>query len=500
MKILSAPQIREADQYTIQNEPIASIALMERAAQKVVEILINEFQSTQRVKHIFCGTGNNGGDGLAVARLLYQQQHTVKVYLLEGNPSQDYSINLQKLREISQIEIVQLNHPNQLKNFHPSDILVDAIFGTGLNKPLEGNIKEIVDHLNTIDVTKIAIDIPTGLFADIPNQLENTIFRSDRVYTFHAPKLSFLLPENGAYVNTFKVLDIRLASEFTESTDSKNYYLQKNDIRERYRSRKKFSHKGTYGHALLIAGSKGKMGAAVLSAKAILRTGAGLLTTHIPNEQLNIMQTSLPEAMCSLDSNSQCWSELPNTEGKVLGIGPGIGTSIATQAVLRQLLLKESTPMVLDADAINLISFDQTMIRLIPVHSIITPHPKEFERLMEGWNDDFDRLELQRQFSIKHQLIVVLKGAHTSISDPDGNIYFNSTGNNGMATAGSGDVLTGIITSLLAQGYNSIDAALIGVYIHGLSGNLSLEIESKESLIASDIIKNLGKAFKSIKV
>lgn len=498
MKILSAPQIREADQYTIQNEPIASIALMERAAQKVVEILVNEYQSTQRIKHIFCGTGNNGGDGLAVARLLYHQQHAVKVYLLEGNPSKDYSVNLQKLREIQQIEIVELKEPSQLNDFHPSDIIVDAIFGTGLNKPLEGNIKDIIDHLNDVEVTKISIDIPSGLFADQPNQLEDTIFKSDRVYTFHAPKLSFLLPENGEFVKTFKVLDIRLAPEFTENTDSKFYYLQKKDIQERYRPRKKFSHKGTYGHSLLIAGSKGKMGAAVLSAKAILRTGAGLLTTHIPHDQLNIMQTALPEAMCSLDSNNQCWSELPDTRNKTIGVGPGIGTSIASQAVLRQLLLKESRPMVLDADAINLISFDQTMIRLIPIGSIITPHPKEFERLIEGWNDDFDRLELQRQFSIKHQLIVVLKDAHTSISDSEGNIYFNSTGNSGMATGGSGDVLTGIITSLLTQGYSSIDAAIIGVYIHGLSGNLSLEEESKESLIASDIIKNLGKAFKAL--
>lgn len=499
MKILSAPQIREADQYTIQNEPIASISLMERAAQKVVEILVNEYQSTQRVKHIFCGTGNNGGDGLAVARLLHQQNHFVKVYLMEGNPSKDYSVNLQRLRDSTSVEITSIQTPEQLVEFSSTDIIIDAVFGTGLNKPLEGNIKNIIDHLNQIDATKIAIDIPTGLFADQPNKLEDIIFKADRVYTFHAPKLSFLLPENGAYVSTFKVLDIRLSPEFTESTDSKNYYLQKKDIIERYLPRKKFSHKGTYGHALLIAGSLGKMGAAVLAAKSLMRTGVGLLTAHIPHSQLSVMQTSIPEVMCSLDAHHSCWSELPDTYGKTIGVGPGIGTSIATQAILRQLLLKESKPMVLDADAINLVSYDQTMLRLIPVNSIITPHPKEFERLVEGWNDDFDRLDIQRQFSIKHKIVVVLKGAHTSISDTQGNVYFNSTGNSGMATAGSGDVLTGIITSLLAQGYSSIDAAIIGVYIHGMAGNLSLEEESKESLIASDIIKNLGKAFKTIK-
>lgn len=500
MKILSASQIRQADQYTIINEPIPSILLMERAAHKVVEILANEFQSTQRIKHIFCGTGNNGGDGLAVARLLYNQQHQVKVYLLEGNPSKDYSINLQKLREFPQIEIISLNSSEQLPEFHSSDIIIDAIFGTGLNKPLEGNIKQIVEQLNLVDITKVAIDIPTGLFADQTNGDDTVVFKAHRVYTFHAPKLAFLLPENEPHVNTFKVLDIRLAPEFTESTDSQNYYLEKKDIKERYQPRKKFSHKGTFGHTLLIAGSEGKMGAAVLAAKSALRAGTGLLTAHIPQEALNIMQTSLPEAMCSIDAHGGIWSELPDTKGKTIGVGPGIGTSITTQTIFRQLLLKESQPMVIDADAINLVSFDQTMLRLIPVNSILTPHPKEFERLVEGWNDDFDRLEIQRQFSIRHQLVVVLKGAHTSISDTKGNIYFNSTGNNGMATAGSGDVLTGIITSLLAQGYTSINAAIIGVYLHGLAGNIALEEESKESLIASDIIRNLGKAFKSVKI
>ncbi len=500
MKILSAPQIRQADQYTIANEPIPSILLMERAAHKVVEILVNEFQSTQRIKHIFCGTGNNGGDGLAVARLLYNQQHQVKVYLLEGNPSKDYATNLQKLKDIPQIEIVKLKNAEQLPEFHPSDIIIDAIFGTGLNKPLEGNLKQIVEHLNQVDVTKIAIDIPSGLFADKTNGDDTVVFKAHRVYTFHAPKLAFLLPENGQHVNTFKVLDIKLAPEFTESTDSRNYYLEKKDIKERYLPRKKFSHKGTYGHTLLIAGSKGKMGAAVLAARAALRAGTGLLTTHIPEEALSIMQNSVPEAMCSIDTHGGAWSELPDTKGKTLGVGPGIGTSVTTQAIFRQLLLTESRPMVIDADAINLISFDNTMLRLVPVNSILTPHPREFDRLVEGWDNDFDRLEIQRQFSVKHQVIVVLKGAHTSISDTKGNIYFNSTGNNGMATGGSGDVLTGIITSLLAQGYASVDAAVIGVYLHGLAGNIALEEESKESLIASDIIKNLGKAFKSIKI
>lgn len=499
MKILSAPQIREADQYTILHEPIPSIQLMERAAHKVVEILINEYQSTNRIKHIFCGTGNNGGDGLAIARLLYLQHHSVKVYLLEGNASKDYSINLQQIKEIPEIECIRLSNIHQLPIFDASDIIIDAIFGTGLNQPIKGNIQQIVEHLNQIeDIIRIAIDIPTGLFADKSNHIEDTIFQSHRVYTFHAPKLAFLLPQNGNNVNSFKVLDIRLSSEFTENMEGQLYYLEKKNITDIFQIRKKFTHKGTYGHTLMIAGSKGKMGAAVLSSKAALKSGTGLLTAHIPSKQNSILQISIPETMTSLDAHGDIWSELPDINKKTVGVGPGIGTSYTTQAVFRQLLLQSSQPMVIDADAINLLSLDPTMMRLVPINSILTPHPKEFERLTEAWIDDFDRLEIQRQFSIKHHIIIVLKGAHTSISDPDGNIYFNSTGNSGMATAGSGDVLTGIITSLLSQGYSPKNAAIIGVYIHGLAGNFALETESKESLIASDIIKNLGKAFNYI--
>lgn len=499
MKILSAPQIREADQYTILHEPIPSIQLMERAAHKVVEILVNEYQSTNRVKHIFCGTGNNGGDGLAIARLLHQQHHLVKVYLLEGKASKDYSTNLQLIKEIPEIDCINLSSIQQLPEFDASDIIVDAIFGTGLNQPIKGNIQQIVEHLNQIeDIIRIAIDIPSGLFADKSNHEEDTIFQSHRVYTFHAPKLAFLLPQNGNNVNSFKVLDIRLSSEFTENTDGQLYYLEKKDIKKLFQHRKKFTHKGTYGHSLIIAGSKGKMGAAVLASKAALKSGTGLVTAHIPCTQNVIIQTSVPEAMCSLDAHGDQWSELPNINKKTIGVGPGIGTSHTTQAVFRQLLLQSSEPMVIDADALNLLSLDPTMMRLVPVNSILTPHPKEFERLTEGWDDDFDRLEIQRQFSKKHHVIIILKGAHTSISDPEGNIFFNSTGNSGMATAGSGDTLTGIVTSLLSQDYSPKNAAIIGVYVHGLAGNFALETESKESLIASDIIKNLGIAFNYI--
>lgn len=499
MKILTAPQIRLADQYTIEHEPIASIELMERAAQKVVEVFCNDYQPTHWIKHIFCGTGNNGGDGLAIARMLFQAGHHVKVYLLPGNPSRDYIVNLDLIRKQNSIELQELSAITDLPAFSKTDVIIDAILGTGLNKPLEGIIKGLIDHLNASQGIKVAIDIPTGLFADQSNEEGDSIFEADRVYTFHAPKLAFLLPQNGRYVKRFKILDIRLSREFTESADSQNYFLEKKDIQERYRPRDKFTHKGTCGHSLLIAGSRGKMGAAVLSAQAALRAGTGLLTVHTPGSGNQIVQISVPEALSSSDSHPDIWTQLPDTRNKTIGIGPGLGTAHATQAVFRQLLLQEKDPMVIDADALNLISLDPTLLRLVPVKSILTPHPKEFERLAGEWEDDFERLALQRTFSIRHQVVIVLKGAHSSISDTYGNIYFNATGNSGMATGGTGDVLTGILTALLAQGYDSIDAALIGTYIHGLAGNHSLDQESKESIIASDITRNLGKAFKFIR-
>lgn len=500
MKILSSLQIKAADKYTIKNESISSLDLMERAAHKVVETFINDYQSTSWVKHIFCGPGNNGGDGLAIARMLSEDGHPVKVYLIPGERSEDCQANLERLMNGGKVAIETLQDIDLLPEFISTDVLIDAIFGSGLNKSLNGLCEELIIRLNQSKGIKISIDIPSGLFAD--HHTEGIAFEADRVYTFQLPKLAFLLPENSRYVKRFKVLDIRLSTEFIDQVHTNHFFIEKKDVQDIFNPRQKFVHKGTFGHALIIAGSYGKMGAAILSAKAALRAGCGLVTAHIPSCGYSAFQSAFPEAMCSTDSYEFSWSKaLKHADDfDAVGIGPGIGNENHTLSALAKTLKHLKKPVILDADAINLLAKHPDIWNYIPENSILTPHPGEFKRLLGDWKDDFDRLEKQKRLSISRKVTVILKGAHTSISDPMGNIYFNSTGNSGMATAGSGDVLTGILTGLLAQGYGSLQAALLGVYLHGLAGNHALDGQSKESLIASDIIENMGKAFKFIRI
>lgn len=499
MKILNCRQIKSADEFTIQHEPILSIDLMERASHKMVETFTNDYQSTSWVKHIFCGNGNNGGDGLAIARMLQQDGHPVKVYLFHGERSADNQTNLERLIHTGAVEIDYISEVCQLPTFQHSDVVIDAMYGYGLNKPLIGLQADVVKYLNQSSAIRISIDTPSGLFCD--QHSEGVIFEADRVYTFQFPKLAFLLPENGKFVKRFKILDIRLSHEFVQQLPVHHFFLEKKDIQQRYQPRNKFSHKGSFGHSFIIAGSYGKMGAALLASKACLRSGAGLVTAHIPGKAYDIFQTGLPEAMCMTDTYDYFWTNQLDISGyDAVGIGPGIGTSRDTAKALKKTLQSSTKPVVLDADAINILALNDPLWSSIPQHSILTPHPGEFKRLAGEWKNDFERLELQRRISALRKVIIVLKGAHTSITDTEGNVYFNSTGNSGMSTAGSGDVLTGIITGLLSQGYSPEDAALMGVYLHGLSGNYALDDASKESLIASDIIENIGKAFKFIRI
>jgi len=491
MKILGTQQIKEADHRTVSHEPISFIDLMERAAAKFTEAFCNDYQSTSWVKHVFCGTGNNGGDGLAVARMLHHHGHSVKAYLLPGKASPDYVTNLQRLTELNSVEIIHLDESSALPTLQETDVIIDAMFGTGISRPLEGVPEKVIQFLNTSPAIKIAIDVPSGLSADKPSK--GAVFEADRVYTFQAPKLAFLLPENSRFVKRFRVLDIKLDPDYLSSVETPFHFLEKKDIQSLFRPREKFGHKGNYGHALLIAGSISKMGAAILSSKAALRSGLGLLTVLVPEQGFHILQTALPEAMCTT------FSEANFDSYNSIGIGPGLGTSQAAISLLKDTLLNFKSPMLLDADALNILAEHADLWRLIPEGSILTPHPGEFRRLVGSWQNDFERLELQRHLAQQHQIVVVLKGAHSSIALPNGEVYFNSTGNSGMATAGSGDVLTGILTALLAQGYPSEHAALMGVYLHGLAGNLCLDEQTKESMIASDIIQQLGKAFKLIR-
>ncbi len=502
MKILTAKQIRELDQFTIKNQPIASYDLMERAAEEAFSAL--ELLDVYALSSVYvCGKGNNGGDGLAMARMEAEEGLGVKVVVLEhmkeGSP--DFAKNLYRLSDETDIEVIHAHSIEDFPEIDEHELVIDAILGTGLSRPLDGLIAEAVRYMNTLSNEVVSVDVPTGLFTEdnTANDL-NLVVRADYTLTFQSPKLSFLLPETGNLVGRFMVLDIGLMEE-EMSPISPYEFVDDYELTKLFCSRPKFSHKGTYGHALLLAGAKGKMGAAQLAAKACLRSGAGLITAHVPKCGLDIMQVGVQEAMCSADSNEDHLIDHPKLNGfNAIGIGPGIGTEKDTANVLKRLLQDAKAKLVLDADALNILSENKTWLNFLPKGTILTPHPKEFERLAGGWENSIERLNLQQEFSKKYGVVVVVKGAYTTITNAAGQTFFNSTGNAGMATAGSGDVLTGIILGLLAQGYSSEVAAVMGVWLHGTAGDCALNHQTKETLIASDLVDYLRVAFRQLSI
>ena len=499
MKLLTAEQIRAWDAFTIKHEPITSYDLMERASTVFIDWFSKNYNPHQPII-IFCGTGNNGGDGLAIARLLSLLRYEVHVFIcrISKNETEGFA---QNLKFLNQIDLSILRGDFVENDVFPSlpknAIIIDAILGSGLSRLVEGYWAAFFEYLNQFAPKIVSVDIPSGLFPE--KHTEGTILKANRVLSFEIPKLAFLLPENQSFVKDFDFKSIGLHSGFLNSIETQNVFVTADFIKPFVKKRSKFSHKGSFGHALLVVGRFGMAGAAVLAAKACMRSGVGLLTVHTPQYNNSILQISLPEAIISIDENKKEISQIIDF-GKfsAIGIGCGIGKSEKTADVLRGYLEQSNAPLVLDADALNIISEHPNWLDLIPKNSILTPHPKEFERLFGKVNNDFDRLELLRNKAKSLKINILLKGAHTIIADTEGCCYFNSTGNSGMATAGSGDVLTGIITGLLAQGYESKIAAVLGVFMHGLAGDWAAKKVGKESLIASDIIKYLGKAFLEI--
>ena len=504
MKILPVEKIREADAFTIENEPVASIDLMERAASKVYDWFMKRCKTKEVSVKIFCGIGNNGGDGLALARMLFFTGIIPQVFVVRFSDkmSRDCEVNFNRLKEETETPMYDIFSEDDFPLINEKDIVVDAIFGSGLNRNIEGFAAELISHLNNNNAIRIAIDIPSGLFADGGQQsmfiahssqlIAHSIFKSDYTLSFQFPKLAFMFPENDAFVGRWEVLDIGLHKDFIDNVETLNFYTTEDMAMPILRKRTKFSHKGTYGHALLVAGSTGKTGAALLAAEACLRTGVGLLTAHLPKDALLPMQIYLPEAMTSIDKSETHCTEIDDIiPYTAIGVGPGIGKNAETATLLKKIIQEATQPLVLDADALNIISENPTWLSFLPDNTILTPHPKEFERLFGKTNNSYERLELQRKMSVIHNIIIVLKGAHTAITFPNGTCFFNSTGNPGMATAGSGDVLTGMILSLLAQRYTPQEAALLGVYLHGKAGDKAAEKIGENSMIARDIVKSI---------
>lgn len=500
MKILNASDIRLWDQFTIEHEPISSINLMERAATACVE-WIKEEGLLSHPFTIFCGKGNNGGDGLAIARMLTEEYCNVQVYILEfgHKGTDDFQINLERLHQ-SRVDLHFIQSEENFHEFKQGEIIIDALFGSGLNRPLEDVTAKLVDHINHSGCKIISVDIPSGLSADHSSK-GNMAVKANDTLSFQCYKPAFLVAENAPYTGNVHILDIGLHPGFYSSVISIHELIDESIIHSIYKPRNDFSHKGNFGHALLVAGSYGKMGAAVLSARACLKSGTGLLTVHIPKCGYDVMQTALPEAMVTTDFNSSFSTRIEDDLLKydTIGTGPGIGTASETKTLLREIFDAYRNPVVIDADALNIIASQKDLLNLVPPGSILTPHPKEFERLFGVSANDFERIKLASEKAKELNCVIVLKGHHSFIASPDTKGFFNNTGNAGMATAGSGDVLTGILTGLLAQKYTPIEAAILGVFIHGLAGDYAASYESMEAMIAGDIISNLGNAFSVIK-
>ncbi len=496
MQILSAEQIRLWDEYTIRNEPIASIDLMERAASACMDWL----ESRKMLDNsfcIFCGKGNNGGDGLAIARMLSARLSQVVVYILEfgHKGTEDFQINLARLHQ-TKAEILFIQSEETIPEIAKEVLLIDALYGSGLNRPLEGVTAQLITRINQCGNEIISIDIPSGMYVDKTSK-GNPMVMADHVLSFQCFKPAFLVAENQDFIGDLHLLDIGLHPGFIAALATDIDLVNIDFIRALYKPRKPFAHKGNFGHALLIAGSRGRMGAALLAAKACLRSGAGLLTCHLPASGMAIFHTALPEAMVDPDPDDNIVTHMQPEPGKYksIGIGPGIGTEEKTKKFLNSLLAGQSPPMILDADALNILSVNKKWLEKLPPYSILSPHPKEFERLFGVCTDDFQRIQVAREQSKRLQIIIILKGHFTFMAVPGGSGFYNSTGNPGMAKGGSGDALTGILTGLLAQGYSAIEAAILGVFIHGMAGDLAAKEFSEPAMLASDLIECLGKAF-----
>ena len=501
MKILSPKQLKEVETKTITIQDIELINLMERTATAVLNWFKARLEVNKSHFTIICGIGNNGGDGLALARLLAQEKSFVKVYLQKNN---SYSLdNLSNQKKLKDAKVpIEFYDKNTQLEFPPYTIIIDAIFGYGLNRPIGEEWKPIINQINKPQNTVVSIDMPSGLFCNQLNSEEDPVVESEITLTFQTPKLAMLFPENQKYIKEFDILDISLDWESVQNQDSPFEYFSLDQVPHFHFTRPMFSHKYHYGNVLVVGGSYGKIGAALLTTKAVLRAGGGLVTTYLPKCGYEILQTSLPEAMVMTDFSEDKITAFPNVERfDTIAIGPGIGTDEKTALAFEQFLnendLKEKK-IIIDADGINLLSKHPDLIQKLPGHTILSPHDGELERLVGSWSDSFEKIKKASEFVKEHKLILISKGAYTQTYLPNGRIYFNSTGNAGMATAGSGDVLTGIIAGHLGKGFNPEAAALFGVFLHGFAGDEAVSQLGRESLISSDILNFLPASFKKL--
>ncbi len=500
MKILTAEQLSEADNKTIERQKITSEELMERAATLVFNEIHNRLNGAQIPVKIFCGIGNNGGDGLVIARHLIQHGYKVTVYIVNYSDkrSKDFLANYEKLKNISSNWPQLIRGEEDFPDINTGDFVIDSIFGIGLNRPIDGWVSKLVGKLNNSEAFILAIDMPSGLFADKAKKANSVVIKANYTLSFQTPKLAFFLPETMNFVGDLQILDIGLDKEFLSTIKSSQHLISEEEALILYQPRKTNTHKGNYGHVLIAGGSYGKIGSVLLTATAALRSGSGLCSLYIPKCGYSIVQTALPEAMVITDAESEVLSSYPDTfKADVVCFGMGSGTETKPLNALKALLNAVNSPVVIDADGLNILSKNKELLELLPENSVLTPHPGELKRLIGEWEDDFQKLKMLKSFSAKHNIIMVVKGAHTIVVDGQ-EIYVNNSGNPGMATAGSGDVLSGVITSLIGQSYEPVTAAVLGVFLHGKAGDFAAEELGYEGVLAGDIAKNIGRAIKDL--
>lgn len=499
MKILTCTQQKEADAYTIANNNILSINLMEKAASLIANEICKRWDQSHRIV-VFAGAGNNGGDAVAVARMLFTKNYNVEVYLfnIKGTISEDCMTNIKRLQECGFTAYHEISNSFDPFQLFEEDVVIDGLFGSGLNKPLSGGFASVVQYINASSAQVVSIDLPSGLMCeDNSNNSRQNIIHADLTLSIQLPKLAFLFPENEDIVGEWKLLDIGISPEFIRQADTPYIITEAQDVSQLIKPRKRFAYKNNFGHALLIAGSNGMAGASVLAARACLRSGTGLLTVHVPVCNHDILQTAVPEAIVQNDVHELYFAEPVDLDNyQAIAIGPGIGQEEETALATLDQLADCYIPAVLDADAINILSSHRNYLNRLPKGSILTPHIGELERIIGKCNNSFERLTKAKELAAYLQCYMVVKGAYTVVITPQGKFYFNPTGNPGMATGGSGDVLTGIILALLAQGYQPENAARLGIYVHGLAGDIACRRMGEISLTASDIIDALPEAWK----
>lgn len=497
MKLFSKEQIYAGDKLTAERQNISSTELMERAGTQIFNWMHRRMQGAQVPIHVFCGIGNNGGDGLVLARHLITHGYNVHTYVINYSDkrSKDFLINYDRIKNTTKKWPTLLKCTEDFPEIHQNDIIVDAVFGIGLNRPVDDWVKKLFQHFRATKAFTMSIDIPSGLYTDKPVEDPDAVVYAGFTLSFASPKLVFFLPETAKYTVQWEILDIGLDPEFLYTTATEAQLIGKHEVLPNYMPRDKFSHKGTFGHALIIGGSYGKIGAVTLAGRAALAAGAGLVSAYVPKCGYMPLQASFPEAMVITDSDEEKITTIDfDITPTVVGFGIGVGTDAKTVSAFEAFLKTNKAPLVIDADGLNILAKKKALLKLLPELSILTPHPKELERLVGSWKDDFEKLKKAKAFAKKHKVILVLKGANT-ITIFNEQLFVNTTGNPGLATAGSGDVLTGIVTGLIAQGYHSSVAAIFGVYLHGKSADIAVQDFGYQSLIASHVIEYLGEAY-----